>query len=118
MENVNEISVLLIKTMCKPEMVTISNKLKSMRELVGGSVDEFSPYDDGTIFVHNANGKMLDMPFNRYIFDENEEAIDVIVGDFFICYAPGFSESYQSLPKDLQEHYSAMFDITDEILFN
>lgn len=44
-----------------------------------------------------------------YIKGTEKEMIDIIFGDFFICYAPYESEKFLSLPDDLAQKYKDMF---------
>lgn len=45
-----------------------------------------------------------------YVKDENsKEMIEVIAGNFFICYAPIESESFKSLPPELSKKYEEKF---------
>ena len=43
-----------------------------------------------------------------YMKGTEKEMIDIIFGDFFICYAPIESEKFQSLPDDLAQKYKDM----------
>jgi hypothetical protein len=36
--------------------------------------------------------------------------LDIIAGPFFICYAPLESETFESLPPDLEEKYRRKFE--------
>jgi Mlc titration factor MtfA (ptsG expression regulator) len=44
-----------------------------------------------------------------YMKGTEKEMIDLICGDFFICYAPVESEKFLSLPDDLARKYKDMF---------
>ena len=48
-----------------------------------------------------------------YIKDNNKEAIDVIFGPFFICYAPFEIEKFLSLPENLAKKYQDIFKNPD-----
>lgn len=40
---------------------------------------------------------------------ESREMVDIIFGQFFVCYAPAESEKFLSLPKELAQKYEARF---------
>ena len=42
--------------------------------------------------------------------------MDIIAGPFFIAYAPIESESFLSLPKDLEEKYMKKFEKPEQFL--
>lgn len=44
-----------------------------------------------------------------YMKGTEREMMDIIFGDFFICYAPFESEKYLSLPEDMMRKYRDMF---------
>ena len=52
---------------------------------------------------------MNGMPLNRAITGEDGQLMDIIAGPFFIAYAPVESEKFLSMPKDLEEKYTAKF---------
>ena len=108
---------------CRPgelaEVKEIDTDLKSMQEVVGGFIEEYMPFtgDDpreGDIaIICNEEGKMNRMPPNRAIADEDGQIMDIIVGPFFICYAPLESETFESLPPDLEEKYRKKFELPE-----
>ena len=44
------------------------------------------------------------------------EIYDIIVGDFFICYAPYTSENFESMPDDLLQKYLELFRYPERFL--
>lgn len=68
------------------------------------------PREDDIAIVCNEEGKMNRMPLNRAITDEEGQMLDIIAGPFFICYAPLESETFESLPPDLEEKYHKKFE--------
>lgn len=49
-----------------------------------------------------------------YVKDtESREMVDIIFGQFFICYAPAESERFLSLPKELAQKYEAQFKLPE-----
>lgn len=109
------INVLLCKAGKRAEMVEMEDSLEAMQKMVGGMIEEYMPFEDEVALVCNDEGKMLGMPLNRAIEGEDGKIMDVIAGDFFICYAPIESEKFLSLPPELAEKYKEKFDWPEQI---
>jgi len=86
----------------------ISTDLKSMQNTVGGGfIEAFYPFEEEVCIVCNDEGKILGMPFNRAVRDEEGEIIDIIAGPAFICDCSG--ENFGSLNEEQIERYMEMF---------
>lgn len=62
----------------------LENTLKAEQEFVGGSI-EVIRLTDNTLAVFNEEGKILGLPFNRFLLDKRHEVFDVIMGNIFCC---------------------------------
>lgn len=109
MQEEKKLQVLMVKPLERARMMEISGSLESMQEIVGGYIQSYRPFDDDVAIICNDEGKLLGMMPNRAIYDDKHEVVDVIAGDFFVCYAPPTSEEFESLPKDLAKKYEKMF---------
>lgn len=108
--NQNKLSVLLVEPNKPPRMVEIDNSLEAMQALVGGNIEPYYPFADDVTIVCNEEGKINRMPLNRAIYDESKkEILDIIAGNFFVCYTPPESEEFLSLPSEFEKKYSEMF---------
>lgn len=105
-----KIKVLFVSPGKIAEMKEIGESLEDMQNAVGGYIEEYMPFEDDVAIVCNEEGKMLGLPLNRGIKDEEGHLLDIIAGDFFICYAPVDSERFLSLPPDLEKKYSEKFE--------
>lgn len=103
------ISVLLIQPGKYPKTVTIEDSLEAMQALVGGDIEEYMPFEDEVAIICNEEGKVSGLPLNRAVYDSENQMIEIMVGDFFICHAPISSEKFLSLPPDLTKKYSEKF---------
>lgn len=101
--------VLLVRPFEKPIVTEIGNDLQAMQEAVGGYIQALYPYDDEIALVCNDEGKLLRLPPNRFLKDNEGKVYDIIAGDFFVCAAPSDSESFESLPEPLIKKYSRIF---------
>ena len=100
MEREEKLNVILVRPGEIARQVEIDDTLEAMQETVGGYIESYMPFEDEVAIVCNDEGKMNGEPLNRAIKDGNGEIIDIICGDFFICYAPIGSENFHSLPED------------------
>lgn len=108
-EKVKNISVLLVQPNKYPKMIEIEDTLEAMQAVVGGDIEEYMPFDDEVAIICNEEGKVNGLTLNRAIYDSDKQMIDIMAGDFFICYAPISSEKFLSLPPDLAKKYSEKF---------
>ena len=88
----------------KPEVLELADRLEEMQKVVGGYIQALYPFDDPVALICNEEGKLLGLPLNRALRDEDGEIYDAIAGTFFICGAPPDSENFTSL-KDEQVAY-------------
>lgn len=103
--------VLVIEPGKQPVVKEIGNTLKDMQRMVGGYIQAYYPWMDEVAIICNDEGKIMDLPFNRPVFGEHGELVDIIAGTFFLCGAPMDSGKFTDLPEDLIEHYTRIFQL-------
>ena len=114
--NEARINVLLVEPGKYPRIVEINDSLEEMQQLVGGYIEEYSPFDDDVAIVCNDEGKINGLPLNRAVYDqETGELLDVIAGNFFLVSAPFEADSFQSLSPEQEMKYSKMFRYPERI---
>ena len=102
--------VLIVEPERRPEVREIDGSLKSMQEIVGGLIQPIPLIGDPDIvLVCNDEGKLLNLPANRGLRDENGQIYDIVCGTFFICGAPTDSDHLTSLTQDQIERYQKQF---------
>lgn len=106
--------VLLVKPGEYARATEIGSDLESMQAAVGGWIEEYMPFEDDVALVCNEEGKMNGLDLNRAIYSEDGQMMDIIAGDFFVCYAPIESESFQSLPDNLMDKYEKKFRFPEQ----
>lgn len=72
-QNENTLSVLKIAPGQHPQQVEIDNDLKALQQAVGGSIGASYPFEDPAAIVYNDDGKLMGLPLNRALRDENGE---------------------------------------------
>ena len=102
-----EITVLAVEPEKAPYVQVIENSLVSLQNEVGGYIQAVYPYTDSVAIIAAEEGKLMGMPFNRALRDEEGDIYDVLVGKFLIV---GLGEEdFTSLPDDLIEKYRDKF---------
>ena len=107
------IEALLVEPGKSPQIKIIEYTLRSIQRIVGGNIQTY-PLEEGAVLVCDEEGKLKNKPINRAIRIYDSETgefktTDVIVGTFFVCYAPEDSEEFCSLPDRLKEKYLKLF---------
>ena len=67
----NTLSVLQIAPGQYPQQVEIDNDLKALQQAVGGSIGASYPFADPVAIVYTDDGKLMGLPLNRALRDEN-----------------------------------------------
>ena len=80
----NTLSVLKIAPGQYPQQVEIDNDLKALQQAVGGSIGASYPFEDPVAIVYNDDGKLMGLPLNRALRDENGEMYDAVAGTFLV----------------------------------
>ena len=102
--------ILKLASGCKPEVLEIADTLEAMQQIVGGSIQILYPYEDEVALVCHDEGKLLNLPFNRVLRDnETKEIYDIICGDCFLCGAPAESEHFESLSEEQIKYYEEYY---------
>ena len=96
--------VLIVEPLKAPYEREIGSDLKSMQSVVDGYIQAIYPFDDEEIaLICNEEGKLIGLPFNRTLQDEEGSIYDVVAGTFFLCRAPADSENFESLTDEQME---------------
>ena len=66
--------------------------------------------------ICNDEGKLLGLPLNRALVDEDGQVWDVVAGTFFLCGVPSDSDSFGSLSVPQLEKYRTQFACPETIL--
>ena len=103
------IDVLLVQPLKPPELVKVEDELEPLQKLVGGDLEEYMPFGDDVALICNQEGKLRGETLNRGIYGKDGELLDVIAGNFFICYAPITSENFLSLSEEQVKEYTEKF---------
>ena len=102
------LDVLLVKPNEHPQNISIGAELKDLQEAVGGSIGASYPFaDDPVAIVYNDDAKLIGLPLNRSLRDENGEMYDAVAGTFLVV---GLGEEdFVSLSPELTQKYEEEF---------
>ncbi|MBD5160803.1 MAG: DUF3846 domain-containing protein [Oscillibacter sp.] len=101
--------ILVVEPECRPELREIDGSLESMQEIVGGLIQPVYPFDDPVALVCNDEGKLMNLPANRGLRDEDGRVCDIVCGTFFLCGVPGDSDYFASLTPEQIKRYEERF---------
>lgn len=107
--------VLVVEPERKPEVRDIEDSLKVMQDIVGGLIQPIY-LDDSAALICNDEGKMINLPMNRGLRDENGQMYDIVFGTFFLCGAPPDSDHFTSLTPEQIERYRERFYYSEMFL--
>lgn len=101
--------ILLVEPSKRPVLKEIDGSLKSMQEIVGGTIQALYPFEEPVALICNDEGKLLGLPLNRALRDSEGRIYDVIAGTFFLCGAPEEIDSFESLSQQAAETFQQYF---------
>ena len=106
--------ILAVEPMKTPTVQEIDGSLRSMQELVGGTIQAVYPFDDPVALVCNDEGKLLGLPWNRALTDDHGVPYDIVCGTFFVA---GLKEDdFASLTEQQIEKYRKKY--ANEMVFS
>ena len=100
--------VLVVEPEQRPEEREIEDSLKVMQEIVGGLIQPIY-LENSVVLLCNDEGKLMNLPANRALRDDNGQIYDIVCGTFFLCGAPPDSDHFTSLTSEQIEQYRERF---------
>lgn len=110
-------TVLLIEPGKTPRHMEIDGTLERMQQVVGGYIQAIYPFVDPVALVCNEEGKLMGMPFNRALIDDEGKIYDVVAGTFFVCSAPPNEEQFENLTPEQLAYYESLFRSPENFLW-
>ena len=102
--------IIMVEPERSPYEVELEDSLRAMQRCVGGTIEAvYEPGGRDAALICNDEGKLLGLPLNRALRDEEGEIYDVIAGSFFVCGAPPDSENFTSLTDEQVARYTELF---------
>ena len=108
--------ILIFEPEKAPVVKEISGELKEMQEIVGGTIQAIYPFDEDVALVCNDEAKLMGLPANRALMNDDGKIYDVICGTFFIC---GTAEdSFADLTPEQIERFTKEYSIPEMFIIN
>ena len=108
--------VVVVEPKKKPEVREIGDSLESMQKIVGGLIEAVYPFDEPVALIANEEGKLLNLPLNRALRDDEGNVYDIISGTFFVCAAPPDSDHFAGLTDQQVKMYMKRFSMPEMFL--
>ena len=108
--------VVVVEPKKKPTAQDIGSDLESMQKIVGGSIEAIYPFEEPVALICNEEGKLLNLPLNRALRDDEGNVYDIISGTFFLCAAPPDSEHFAGLSDQQAKAYMERFSMPEMFL--
>ena len=108
--------VVVVEPEKKPMVQDIDAGLESMQKTVGGSIEAVYPFDEPVALICNEEGKLLNLPLNRALRDDEGKVYDIISGTFFLCAAPPDSDHFAGLTDQQVKTYMERFVMPEMFL--
>ena len=108
--------ILLVEPGEEPALKELAGSLKSMQEIVGGTIQAIYPFEESVALICNDEGKLLGLPLNRGLRDEEGRIYDIVAGTFFLCGAPEDSDSFGSLTDGAMQAFKQRFAVPELFL--
>ena len=108
--------VVVVEPKKKPMVQDIDAGLESMQKVVGGSIQAIYPFDEPVALICNEEGKLLNLPLNRALRNDEGEVYDIIPGTFFVCAAPPDSDHFAGLTDQQVKTYMKRFAMPEMFL--
>ena len=108
--------VVVVEPKKKPVVQDIDSGLESMQRIVGGSIQAIYPFEEPVALICNEEGKLLGLPLNRDLRDDDGTVYDIISGSFFLCAAPPDSDRFADLTDQQVKTFMERFSMPEMFL--
>ena len=108
--------VIVVEPKKKPMVQDVGSGLESIQKIVGGPIEAVYPFDEPVALICNEEGKLLNLPLNRALRDDEGNVYDIISGTFFVCAAPPNSDHFAGLTDQQVKTYMERFVMPEMFL--
>ena len=108
-----KMKVLIVEPRKEPFAAEIDSGLHSLQQIVGGTIQAVYPFIDEVAIIAHDEGKLIGLPWNRPLYDEDGQLYDILVGTFLVV-GPT-EDDFGSLADGLLEKYTKFFALENSI---
>ena len=106
-ERDSTITVLVVEPGKEPYAKEIDSGLESLQHEVGGDIQAVYPFAEPVAIICNDEGKVMGMPLNRALRDDDGDIYDIVAGTFMVV---GLTDdSFGSLTPELMQQFTNHF---------
>jgi len=111
-ERDSTITVLVVEPGKEPYAKEIDSGLESLQHEVGGDIQAVYPFAEPVAIICNDEGKVMGMPLNRALRDDDGDIYDIVAGTFMVV---GLTDdSFGSLTPELMQHFADHFKTPEQ----
>ena len=111
-ERDSTITVLVVEPGKEPYEKEIDSGLESLQHEVGGDIQAVYPFAEPVAVICNDEGKVMGMPLNRALRDDDGDIYDIVAGTFMVV---GLTEdSFGSLTPELMQQFTDHFKTPEQ----
>lgn len=103
-----KIKVLVVEPEKSCKVREVEDELEALQAIVGGHIEIVTQFAEPVAIMCNESGKMLGLPFNRPLVDQQGMPYDILCGTFFIAGVQG--ENFASLTDAQISRYQNLYD--------
>ena len=107
-----KIRVLMCEVGKECEVKEIESGLESLQAIVGGLIECY-PIGENLDLVLNEEGKMMQLPWNRPLFDQDGKVFDLVAGPCFLIRADNEGGFISVTDEDVQKYRSLLRPVRD-----
>ena len=108
--------IIVVEPQKKPAVQEIDAGLEAMQKIVDGSIEAVYPFEEPVALICNDEGKLLNLPLNRALRDDDGNVYDIVSGTFFVCAAPPDSDRFKGLDDQQVKTYLEHFAMPEMFL--
>ena len=109
-------TVVVVEPQKTPVVREIDAGLEAMQKIIGGSIEAVYPFEEPVALICNDEGKLLGLPLNRALRDDEGNVYDIVSGTFFVCAAPPASDRFEGLTDQQVKTYMERFTMPEMFL--
>ena len=109
--------IVIVEQGRKPYEAELERDLETMQRCVSGAIEVvYEPGRRDAALICNDEGKLLGLPLNRALRDDEDNVYDIISGTFFVCAAPPDSDRFTGLTDQQVKTCMARFSMPEMFL--
>lgn len=107
-----KMTVIVVEPRKEPYLAEIGTDLEDLQRAVNGYIEAVYPFDDEVAIICSEEGKIMGLPLNRALYDDEGKMYDIIAGKFLVV---GLTEDdFDSISREMADKYIARFKTPEQ----